>query len=218
MARGSCGRDGPVVAGCFFPHLHRVALAAGAFALALAAKICGDRRLRVADHTAPALWHEPLQLSPSHWLSSPGPVTGFGSVRIHIPAGTAGSNAVIPATAVIASTQARLITISPYLAITTEHHGQRSVLRLQGELDACNQDHLRRAISSVLEGPPRTLVLDLSALRFTDCAGLSALVWAHKRLAEQGHELVITGAQPLIQRVLCLTGLDTYLHLSASDA
>jgi hypothetical protein len=58
MARGSCGRDGPVVAGCFFPHLHRVALAAGAFALALAAKICGDRRLRVADHTAPALWHE----------------------------------------------------------------------------------------------------------------------------------------------------------------
>jgi anti-anti-sigma factor len=110
------------------------------------------------------------------------------------------------------------MTIPPYLAIVTEHHGQRSVLRLQGELDACNEDHLRRAISSVLDGPPRTLVVDLSALGFTDCAGLSVLVWAHKSLAEQGHELVITGAQPFIRRLLCLTGLDTYLHLSTSEA
>jgi anti-anti-sigma factor len=82
----------------------------------------------------------------------------------------------------------------------------------------CNEDRLRRAISNVLEGPPRILVMDLSALRFTDCAGLSVLAWAHKRLAEHGHELVITSGQPLIRRLLCLTGLDTYLHLSDSEA
>jgi anti-anti-sigma factor len=102
----------------------------------------------------------------------------------------------------------------PYLAIIAEHHSQRSVLRLQGELDVCGETRLRRAICSVVgDHPPRTLEMDLSALTFADCAGLSVMVWAHKRLAEQGHELVITGAQPLIQRLLRLTGLDTYLHI-----
>jgi STAS domain len=59
--------------------------------------------------------------------------------------------------------------------------------------------------------------MDLSALTFADCAGLSVMVWAHKRLAEQGRELVITGARPLIRRLLRLTGLDEYLHLCPSE-
>jgi len=105
-----------------------------------------------------------------------------------------------------------------YLAITTECHGQRPVLRLRGELDAANQDQLRCAIRSVLDHhSPRVLVLDLSALGFADCAGLSAVLWAHKRLAGQGHELVLTGIQPLVRRLLGVTGLDTYLHVGTLE-
>lgn len=101
----------------------------------------------------------------------------------------------------------------PYLAIITEHHGQRSVLRLQGELDVSTRDRLRHAISSALEDHPSIVVVDLSGLGFADCAGLSILVWAQKRLAASGHELVTTGAKPIVRRLLHLTGLDTYLHL-----
>jgi anti-sigma B factor antagonist len=103
------------------------------------------------------------------------------------------------------------------LAVMTEHHCQRSVLRLRGELDASNRDHLHNAISSALEHRPPLLVVDLSGLDFTDCAGLSVLVWAHKRVAACGHRLVITGANPAVQRLLHLTGLDTYLHLGAPE-
>ena len=93
------------------------------------------------------------------------------------------------------------------------------MLLLQGELDAANQDCLRHAIRTVLEHhSPQILVLDLSALGFTDCAGLSAMVWAHKHLAGQGRELVLTGIQPLARRLLGLTGLDAYLHLSPPNA
>lgn len=106
---------------------------------------------------------------------------------------------------------------SSHLAIITEHHGQRSVLRLQGELDVSSRDHLCHAISSALENHPPVLVMDLSGLSFTDCAGLSVLVWAHKRQAGCGHRLVITGAKPIIQRLLHLTGLDTYLQLSIPE-
>jgi anti-sigma B factor antagonist len=104
------------------------------------------------------------------------------------------------------------------LAVITEHHGQRSVLRLRGELDASNRDRLHSAISSALENHPLLLVVDLSGLDFTDCAGLSVLAGAQKRLAEYGHRLLITGAKPAIQRLVHLTGLGTYLHLSTPEA
>jgi anti-anti-sigma factor len=105
----------------------------------------------------------------------------------------------------------------PRLTIITEHHGRRSVLKLLGELDLCSADDLRRAVGAALEQrDPQRLTMDLSALTFADCAGLSVLVWARNCLAERGHELVITGCQPIVRRLLMLTGLATYLGLSAS--
>jgi anti-sigma B factor antagonist len=104
------------------------------------------------------------------------------------------------------------------LAFTIEHHSQRSVLQLQGELDASNRDHLRDAISSALQRRPPVLVVDITGLSFTDCAGLSVLAWAHQRLAEHGQQLIIVGALPIVWRLLHLTGLDTYLHLSTPQS
>jgi anti-sigma B factor antagonist len=101
-----------------------------------------------------------------------------------------------------------------YLAIVTEYHSHRSVLRLQGELDVSTRDCLRHAIGSALEDHPPILGVDLSGLDFADCAGISILVWAQKRLIASGSELVTAGAKPIVQRLLQLTGLDTYLHLS----
>jgi anti-anti-sigma factor len=101
----------------------------------------------------------------------------------------------------------------PFLT-STEHHGQRSLIRLEGELDVSSSDHLRQAILDALDRAPKTLIADLSALGFADCAGLSVLVWAHNIQAGQGRELIITGCQPIIRRVLSLTGLNTYLHVS----
>jgi anti-anti-sigma factor len=106
------------------------------------------------------------------------------------------------------------MTSSPHLSITTEHHGRRSMVLLRGELDFSTGDRLRRAISSVLMHRPRLLVVDLSGLDFLDCSGLSVLVWAHKRLAEQDRQLFVTGGKPIVRRVICLAGVDTYLHLS----
>jgi anti-anti-sigma factor len=121
---------------------------------------------------------------------------------------------MFPVTAVIVPTEARPMDASTYLAIIAEHHRQRSVVRLQGELDVSNRDCLRQAINSALERHPATLVVDLSGLNFTDCAGLSVLIWTHKRLAGRGHQLVITGANPIVRRLVNLADLDTYLHLS----
>jgi anti-anti-sigma factor len=100
----------------------------------------------------------------------------------------------------------------PYLTIITEPQRSRTVLRLRGELDVGSRDCLRLAISSVVEGRPQTLVIDLSEVDFADCGGLSVLVWAHRLLAERGLDLMITGCQPIVCRLMRLTGVDTYLY------
>jgi anti-anti-sigma factor len=102
--------------------------------------------------------------------------------------------------------------------VVTEHHDQQSLLRLEGELDVCSTDYLRRAVSDALDREPKTVVADLSALGFADCAGLSVLAWAHEIQAAHGRELIITGCQPVVRRLLSLTGFDTYLHVSDGPA
>lgn len=104
----------------------------------------------------------------------------------------------------------------PYLTITAICDGPRLQLRLSGELDVSNQCQLRHVIglwAQAQQARP-VLVLDLSQLRFLDCAGLSALLWAHRRLAGQGGELVLAAAQPPVLRLLRLTAADSYLQLS----
>jgi anti-sigma B factor antagonist len=119
-------------------------------------------------------------------------------------------------TAMTVHTDARPMSTKTYLSVLSEHYSQRSVLRLRGELDISGRDRLRHAISSALERHPPILVVDLSELSFTDCAGLSVLIWAHKHLAERGDSLIVTGPQPIVQRLLYLTGLDSYLRVSVA--
>jgi anti-anti-sigma factor len=106
------------------------------------------------------------------------------------------------------------VTISAYLAITAEQRGPQLVLRLQGELDVCNAGSLRQVLDGVLERAPQTLVVDLAGLGFADCAGLSAFVAARTRLAAQGHQLILLNTQPVVRRLLAVTGLDTVFGLS----
>jgi anti-sigma B factor antagonist len=106
----------------------------------------------------------------------------------------------------------------PYLAITIQRHGQWTLISLQGEIDVSNRDSLREVIDGLFEPSPPTLVLDLSELGFADCASLSILVWAQRHLAEHGRELILLDAQPLVRRLLAVTGLDSYFRLSHSGA
>jgi anti-sigma B factor antagonist len=102
--------------------------------------------------------------------------------------------------------------------IVTEHHDQWSLLRLHGELDVCGTNHLRQAIRNALDRAPKTLVADLSGLGFADCSSLSVLAWAHEIQARHGRELIITGCQPIVRRLLSITGFNMYLHVSDEPA
>jgi stage II sporulation protein AA (anti-sigma F factor antagonist) len=82
------------------------------------------------------------------------------------------------------------------------------IFTLSGELDASTC----RGLVEQLQGPPGTLVVvDLSELTFMDSSGLGAIHLARRLAVKDGGRLVVCRPQPIVHRVLQLTGLDTWI-------
>lgn len=77
----------------------------------------------------------------------------------------------------------------------------------RGEVDLASAPALAGALTGVLDGGARRVVLDLGAVPFCDSSGLRVLVAAHRRLARAGGRLEVVGALPPVERVLRVTGL-----------
>lgn len=82
--------------------------------------------------------------------------------------------------------------------------GEDGTLRLVGGLDAVTEDVLLDEGRAAVAAGATTLVLDCSALRFCDSAGLRALVLLGR---EVGSPLVLRHASPMLSRLLEVTGL-----------
>jgi anti-sigma B factor antagonist len=76
------------------------------------------------------------------------------------------------------------------------------------EIDITNADQLRTALLRAAGCPGAALIVDMTRTRFCDCAGMHALIGAHKRAQAEGRQvrLAVTGAQ--VRRLLALTALD----------
>lgn len=72
--------------------------------------------------------------------------------------------------------------------------------------------------NATLEGPER-VILDLSAVEFIDSSGLGAIVAAKKQLVD-GKNLELAGLNPMVEKVMRLTRMDTVfsLHATLEDA
>jgi anti-anti-sigma factor len=83
------------------------------------------------------------------------------------------------------------------------------VVRAVGEIDMATAGALRDCLAGI-PAETATVIVDLSEVTFLDSTGLSALVGSWKRFtsANDGAELRLVVARPLIQRVLEVTGLD----------
>jgi anti-sigma B factor antagonist len=84
------------------------------------------------------------------------------------------------------------------------------------EIDITNAGQLRAALLHAAARPGAALVVDMTRTRFCDCAGLHALIGAHKRAQAEGRQvrLAVTGAQ--VRRILALTALDRLIPVCTS--
>lgn len=83
---------------------------------------------------------------------------------------------------------------------------------LSGELDLLSRGFLSEHLARVAANKPRRLVFDMAEVGFVDCDAARALVTAGRFLPD-GTRPVIRRPQPLVRRVLELTGLSVYCVL-----
>jgi anti-anti-sigma factor len=92
--------------------------------------------------------------------------------------------------------------------VTSRDLGDSRIFTLSGELDASTC----QGLVEQLRGPTGSLVVvDLSDLTFMDSSGLGAIHLARRLAIDDGGMLVVCRPQPIVQRVLQLTGLDTWV-------
>jgi len=89
------------------------------------------------------------------------------------------------------------------------------VLRVVGELDLATAPTLEGAFNSLSSIGARRVVLDVSELSFISAAGVRVAVTAQRRLASQGNQFMLRGAQPLLLRVLHATDLHHEFQIEA---
>ena len=92
--------------------------------------------------------------------------------------------------------------------VTSRDSGNGRIFSLWGELDASTC----RGLLEELEGPPGSLVvLDLAELTFMDSSGIGVIHMARRLAIKNGGMLVVSRPQTMVERVLQLTGLDTWI-------
>lgn len=95
--------------------------------------------------------------------------------------------------------------------LSVEDAGTAVVVRLGGELDLYNADHVRAALAGVVADSPSCVVVDLTEVEFIDSTALGVLVETHKALPDDG--LRLAAPQLEIRRALLVSGLDRSLNV-----
>ena len=94
-----------------------------------------------------------------------------------------------------------------------------AVVRLRGSLDITCSSALAEQLAEIMHPAaimakkPKRLVFDLTGVDFMDCTAARVLLSATRSLPD-GQRPVIRSANPLVRRLLQLTGLDTLCTLA----
>ena len=94
--------------------------------------------------------------------------------------------------------------------------GQIQVLQVRGELDLTLADGLAARGYAAIGRQARVLLLDVAGVSFCDACGLSALVRIANRADRTGCRYGLIAPQPLVVRILRITGLDQRLPVFTS--
>jgi anti-anti-sigma factor len=91
-----------------------------------------------------------------------------------------------------------------------------TVVALAGESDVYTYDQLRSALEAEATKGVPLLIVDLSALEFTDSTGVQVLLDIRVMMNDRGGKLALAGPQNTVARVLNLVGADQLIPVYPS--
>lgn len=86
------------------------------------------------------------------------------------------------------------------------------VLHVEGEVDLLTAPSLKQHVVELIERG-RLIIVDCSALRFLDMAGIHVLEDCHQRAGQAGRQFFLVGSTPLVHNILAVTQLNQRVPL-----
>jgi anti-sigma B factor antagonist len=93
------------------------------------------------------------------------------------------------------------------LSVTVQRDSGPVQVVAAGEIDMSTAGQMRDSLVAAWNEHPSAVVVDLAAVTFMDSSGIAALVEARNRAVEAGGSLTVVNPQPMVRRVLAVTGL-----------
>jgi anti-sigma B factor antagonist len=94
-----------------------------------------------------------------------------------------------------------------------------AVIKISGRLVFGREvDRLETVVGDLLKQGQARFVFDLSALDYADSSGIGTIVSCLTQIKKAGSDLRTAGANPRIQRLFTMTGVDKLLPLYATVA
>ena len=91
-----------------------------------------------------------------------------------------------------------------------------TLVGLVGEADVTNSDSLRDVLDAEVAKEPRTLIIDLSGLRFMDSSALHVILRANRAMDRLGGVLALAGPREPVAKMLRLTAADQLVPVYAT--
>jgi len=104
---------------------------------------------------------------------------------------------------------------------TVESGGEPyTLVELVGEADVTNSDALREVLDAEVAKQPRTLIIDLSGLRFMDSSALHVILRANRAMDREGGVVALASPRDPVAKMLRLTAADQLIPVfpSVSEA
>ena len=91
-----------------------------------------------------------------------------------------------------------------------------TLVELTGEADVTNSDALRDVLDAEVAKQPRTMIIDLSGLRFMDSSALHVILRANRVMDRQGGVLALASPREPVAKMLRLTAADQLIPVYPS--
>jgi anti-anti-sigma factor len=92
------------------------------------------------------------------------------------------------------------------------------LVSVAGDCDTTTGQQYRAALMPQARRASRRLIVELSGVDFMDCAGVQMLLAVRAAAAARGSLLVLACPQPIVARVLSVTGADAVIPVAGSVA
>ena len=104
------------------------------------------------------------------------------------------------------------------MKFTVDKQEQYTILKLEEDkLDSTLSPNLKSEFINLNTQGTKNLIVNLSNTRYSDSSGLSALLTGNRTFSEAGGEFILTGLQPMVEKLIAISQLDKVLNILPTD-